>query len=176
MIRMCLARPPGGTRLRALFSSTGPGKRPDLSSIDRGRRRKRPPLFDVEVFRVFDEGEEMTEYVILIHGDESRWEALSAAERSAVDDAHRAFSEKAAGRVRAAGELQATSTGVAVRTGADGEPRATDGPFAESKEVVGGFYVIEADDRDEVVALAASLAEARQGHGGIEVRPLVGRG
>lgn len=118
----------------------------------------------------------MTEYLILIHGDESRWGALSADERAAVDDAHRAFNEKAAGRVRAAGELQATSTGAAVRTGADGEPQSTDGPFSEAKEVVGGFYVIEGDDRDEVVALAASLAEARQGHGGIEVRPLVSRG
>ena len=118
----------------------------------------------------------MTEYLILIHGDESRWDALSEDERAAVDAAHRAFNEKAAGRVRAAGELQASSTGAAVRTGADGEPRPTDGPFSEAKEVVGGFYLIEGDDRDEVVALAASLAEARQGHGGIEVRPLVGRG
>lgn len=117
----------------------------------------------------------MTEYLILIHGDESRWDALSDDERAAVDDAHRAFNEKAAGRVRAAGELQATTTGTAVRTGADGEPQSTDGPFSESKEVVGGFYLIEGDDRDEVVALAASLAEARQGHGGIEVRPLVSR-
>lgn len=118
----------------------------------------------------------MTEYLILIHGDEGRWDALSENERAAVDEAHRAFYEKAGARVRAAGELQPTSTGAAVRTGADGEPQSTDGPFSESKEVVGGFYLIEGDDRDEVVALAAALAEARQGHGGIEVRPLVSRG
>ncbi|KQR53989.1 hypothetical protein ASF88_03880 [Leifsonia sp. Leaf336] len=118
----------------------------------------------------------MTEYLILIHGDEGRWDALSADERAAVDEAHRAFNEKAAGRVRAAGELELTPLGTAVRTGPDGEPRSTDGPFSEAKEVVGGFYLIEGDDRDEVVALAASLAEARQGHGGIEVRPLVHRG
>lgn len=118
----------------------------------------------------------MTEYLILIHGDEGRWDTMSDDERAAIDAGHRTFNEKAAGRVRAAGELQATSSGTAVRTGADGEPQSTDGPFSEAKEVVGGFYLIEGDDHDEVVALAASLAEARQGNGGIEVRPLVGRG
>ncbi|MGH1525892.1 YciI family protein [Leifsonia sp. L25] len=73
------------------------------------------------------------------------------------------------------GELQASSTATTVRTGPDGEPRPTDGPFSEAKEVVGGFYLIEAESEEEAVALAASLAEARQGHGGIEVRPLVSR-
>ncbi|MEY9952763.1 YciI family protein [Leifsonia sp. EB34] len=118
----------------------------------------------------------MTGYLILIYGDESRWDALDEDARAAVDDAHRAFNEKAGEGVRAAGELQASSTATTLRTGPDGEPRPTDGPFSESKEVVGGFYLIEAESQEAAVALAASLAEARQGHGGIEVRPLVGRG
>lgn len=116
----------------------------------------------------------MTGYLILIYGDESRWDALDQEGRAAVDEAHRAFNEKA-GTVRAAGELQTSSTAMTVRTGPDGEPRPTDGPFSESKEVVGGFYLIEAESQEEAVALASSLAEARQGHGGIEVRPLVMR-
>ena len=118
----------------------------------------------------------MTQYLILIHGDESRWDALSAEQRAAVDDAHRAFTRKAGSAVLAAGELESSRHGAALRTGADGAPAATDGPFAESKEVVGGFYLLEAPDRDSAVALAAGLAEARQGHGGIEVRPLVDHG
>ncbi|WP_348788529.1 YciI family protein [Leifsonia sp. NPDC080035] len=118
----------------------------------------------------------MTQYLILIHGDESRWNALSADERAAVDDAHRAFNERAGDAVLAAGELESSTRAATLRTGADGAPVATDGPFAESKEVVGGFYVLEAPDREHAVALASGLAEARQGHGGVEVRPLVHRG
>lgn len=112
----------------------------------------------------------MTRYLILIHGDESRWNALSAEGRAAIDDAHRSFASRA--DVLAAGELEPAAESVAVRTGAGGEPVVTDGPFAEAKEIVGGFYVIEAADRETAVGLAATLGEARQGHGGIEVRAL----
>lgn len=115
----------------------------------------------------------MTQYLILIHGDESRWDALSATERETVDAAHRDFQQRVGQDVLAAGELESSSAAVTLRTRTAGEWEATDGPFSESKEVVGGFYLIEADDRDAAVELAASLAEARQGHGGIQVHPLV---
>ncbi len=115
----------------------------------------------------------MTEYLVLIHGDESRWEALSADDRAEVDAAHGAFRDRAGSAMLASGELDASALAVTVRTGADGGPEVTDGPFAETKEVIGGFYLIEAPDREAAVALAATLAEARQGHGGVEVRPLV---
>ncbi|MFF2773221.1 hypothetical protein ACFVUP_39610, partial [Streptomyces bacillaris] len=65
----------------------------------------------------------MTGYLILIYGDESRWEALDEEARAAVDSAHRAFQESAGEGVRAAGELQASSAATTLRTGPDGEPR-----------------------------------------------------
>ena len=74
-----------------------------------------------------------------------------------------------------AGGLLPADTATVVRA-QGGKVVTTDGPFAEAKEVIGGFYVIEAPDRDHAVALAAGLAEARQGHGGVEIRPLVDHG
>jgi hypothetical protein len=118
----------------------------------------------------------MTDYLILIYGDENRWGALGEDGRAAVDAAHGAFWQTAGEQIRASGELQASSTATTLRTGQDGEPKTTDGPFAEAKEVVGGFYVVQAESQDAAVTLAGTLAEARQGHGGIEVRPLVSRG
>ena len=84
-----------------------------------------------------------------------------------------AFYEKAGDAVIASGELESSSTAVTLRLGAGGEVAAIDGPFTESKEVVGGFYVITAPDRDAAVALAAGLAEARHDHSGVQVQPLV---
>ena len=62
-----------------------------------------------------------------------------------------------------------------LRAGRGGAPAATDGPFLESKEVVGGFYLVEAADRDEVTAYASLLAEAAHDHSGVEIAPLVPR-
>lgn len=53
---------------------------------------------------------------------------------------------------------------------------ATDGPYLETKEALGGFYLIEAGDLDEVLALAALLPEVRDGHSGVEIRPVVDHG
>lgn len=117
----------------------------------------------------------MAKYLILIHGDEERWGAMTADELAELDAAHRAFNERAGDAVLAGGALQPTALAASLRTGTDGAPVTVDGPFAEAKEVVGGFYLVEADSREEVVALAAGLREARQGHGGIEVRPMVVR-
>jgi hypothetical protein len=126
---------------------------------------------------ILDEGrrDTMTDYLILIYGDERRWDALSADERGAVDDAHRRFRETAGDRILAAGELEDSTLAVTLRTAGDGFD-VTDGPFAEAKEVVGGFYLVRTHDREEAVALAGLLEEARQGHGGIQVHPLVDHG
>jgi hypothetical protein len=69
-------------------------------------------------------------------------------------------------------ELAAATTATAVRV-RDGETLTTDGPFAETKEVLGGFYLLEADNLDDAIAFAARIPGAR--HGVIEVRPLVER-
>ncbi|MDN4596178.1 YciI family protein [Leifsonia virtsii] len=118
----------------------------------------------------------MSGYVILIQGDERRWQGLSAEERSEIDAAHREFSRRVGDAILASGELQGTETAVTVRRGPDGEPRAVDGPFTEAKEVVGGFYVIDVPTKAEAVALASLLAEARHDHSGVQVQPLVDHG
>ena len=118
----------------------------------------------------------MANYLILIYGDEQRWDTMSAAEMQAIDEGHRAFRERAGAAIRASGQLESSSTAATLRAGEGEEPLITDGPFLETKEVVGGFYVIEAADRDKAISLANCLAEARQDHSGVQVHPLVNHG
>jgi hypothetical protein len=70
-------------------------------------------------------------------------------------------------------QLQPISTATTVRV-ADGETLATDGPFAETKELLGGFYLIDVPNLDDAIEFAAAVPAARQG-GSVEVRPLVER-
>jgi hypothetical protein len=70
-------------------------------------------------------------------------------------------------------QLQPSGTATTVRV-ADGETLTTDGPFSETKEVLGGFFLIEADDIDAALDVAARIPAARMG-GAVEVRPLVER-
>lgn len=118
----------------------------------------------------------MAKYLILIYGDEQRWAARSPQERRTVDEAHGAFAAAAGSAVLGGGELEASSTATTLRAGTDGKPLTTDGPFLESKEVLGGYYVIEAADLDEVIRLASGLREVSEGHSGVEIRPLVDHG
>ena len=60
-----------------------------------------------------------------------------------------------------------------VRASASGEPTAVDGPFAETKEMLGGFYLVDVPAKSDAVALASLLAEARADHSAVEVMPLV---
>lgn len=116
----------------------------------------------------------MAKYLILIYGDEQRWDAMGAAELQAIDDGHRAFRERAGTAVRAAGQLDSSSTATSLRAvDGDGRPMITDGPFLETKEVVGGFYVIDAADLAEANALAGCLTEVRHDHSGVQVHPLI---
>jgi len=118
----------------------------------------------------------MARYLILIHGNESRWTSMSDAEGEQIDDAHRAFRDRAGAAVLASGELQRSAAAATIRDVADGVPIVTEGPYAESEEVVGGFYLISAADRDEAVSLAAGLAEVTHDHSWVEVWPLVDHG
>jgi hypothetical protein len=68
------------------------------------------------------------------------------------------------------------SMATTLRGGVDGRTSVTDGPFLESKEVVGGFYVLEATDLDEVISLTNELAEVKHDHSGVEIVPLVDHG
>ena len=110
------------------------------------------------------------QYALLIYTPELTEEPdpdLVAAEL----DAYNAFTEHVRSRgVMKAGEaLQPTAAATTVRV-RDGKTISTDGPFAETKEVLGGFYIVEAADLDEAIGYAAMIPGAA--HGSIEVRPI----
>ena len=110
-------------------------------------------------------------YMLLINtGSESDgWSRLSEDEQKAVTAEYYAISE-APGVVGGA-QLQPADTATTVRV-QNGQTLTTDGPFAEMKEALGGYYLYEADDLDAAIELAARIPAARLG-GSVEVRPLV---
>jgi hypothetical protein len=87
--------------------------------------------------------------------------------------AHDAFHAVAGSAIVSANELEPIGNAVSIRRGPAG-PSATDGPFMDTKEVIGGYYVLEAPDLAEAIRLAGELPEATADHGGVEVRPIVG--
>ncbi|MCL2514657.1 MAG: YciI family protein [Nocardiaceae bacterium] len=113
----------------------------------------------------------MSRFLVLIYGDDEKWSQRTEAEREQVDAAHRAF--QAAGSILASGELDDPAQARTIRSVSGGRPVVTDGPFAEFKEVLGGYYEIEAVDIDAAVERAAGLYENREEHAWVEVRPLV---
>jgi len=118
----------------------------------------------------------MAKYMLLIHGDEQQWGAMTAAERQALEAAHAAFRAAAGSRVIGGEELEPASMGTTLRVDPSGGVLTTDGPFLDTKEALGGYYLLEAADLDEVIALAAQLPEVHGGHSGVEIRPVVNHG
>ena len=112
------------------------------------------------------------QYLCLIYGAEERWNSATEEEGRAVMADYMAFTEsiEKSGNLAGGNALQPTSTATTVRV-RDGETLVTDGPFAETKEQLGGYYLIEAKDADEAIAIAARIPGAR--HGSVEVRPVV---
>ena len=110
----------------------------------------------------------MAKYLILIYGDEQRWDAETEPELRAKDEGHRAFNAVAGSRVLGGHELEASSTATTLR----GAGLVTDGPFLESKEYLAGFWVIDAPDLDVALALAAQ--GSRSCNRRVEVRPFLG--
>jgi hypothetical protein len=119
---------------------------------------------------------DMAKYLVLIYGDEREWAAMSPQERQELDEGHRALVAAAGAAVLDSRELEPPSVATTLRADAAGQPTTTDGPFLETKEAVGGYYLIEAGDLDEVTGLAAQLYEASAGHSGVEIRPVVDHG
>jgi hypothetical protein len=107
------------------------------------------------------------EYLALIHADENGWESLSDDERQAVYQRYMDFSERK--EVVGGAELQSTTAATTVRV-RDGDRLVTDGPYAEVKEALGGFFILEADSIDEACRLAAEIPAAERG--AVEVRPI----
>lgn len=111
-------------------------------------------------------------YLMLIYGDEAAEAAMSEEELGAVFGAYGAFEgEVGPSGKRLGGEaLQPTATATCVRV-RGGETTVTDGPFAETKEQLGGFYLMECEDLDEALQWAAKIPGAA--HGTVEVRPVL---
>jgi hypothetical protein len=111
------------------------------------------------------------QYMLLIYSS-GDWQDLSPEQQQEIGGAYFAFTEElqAAGKMVAGDALQPTSTATSVRV-RDGETLTTDGPFAETKEVLGGYYLIDVESLDEALAWAAKIPGAALGT--IEVRPVV---
>jgi hypothetical protein len=109
----------------------------------------------------------------LIYGDEGRWDSLSSEERDAIYEQYRAFGQRAEGKVLDGAELAPTRSATTVRV-RNGETVVTDGPFAETKEQLGGFYLLECEGLDEAAQLAAQIPGASTG--AVEVRTVAEEG
>ncbi|WP_200953302.1 YciI family protein [Agromyces sp. Root81] len=118
----------------------------------------------------------MTKYLILIYGDEQEWAAMSDEERRALGEGHRRFVAAAGSAVLGTHELEPAEVATTLRTDSAGRAVRMDGPFLEAKEAVGGYYLVDVPDLDEVMDLAALLYEASAGHSGVEIRPVVAPG
>ncbi len=113
------------------------------------------------------------QYMLQIYTGEAMeaWERLSAEEQSAVTGEYMAIMQTPG--ISGGAQLQPATTATTVRV-KDGATLTTDGPFLETKEALGGYYLLEADDLDAAIELAARIPAARLG-GAVEVRPVVAR-
>jgi hypothetical protein len=109
------------------------------------------------------------QYMLLIYGNETA--RPSGAELAKWIQEYAAFTQDIvkAGKFKAGDRLEPTTTATTVRV-REGNTLTTDGPFAETKEQLGGYYIVEAKDLDEAIAIAARIPGAR--HGSVEVRPI----
>jgi hypothetical protein len=110
-------------------------------------------------------------YILLIYGDESVWGSMSQEQMQAMYEAHASYGEEMtkAGVIRGGAELKPASTATSVRFG-NGRPKTVDGPFAETKEQLGGYYVIEVDNLEQAIEWAEKMPGMTTGT--VEVRPL----
>ena len=109
------------------------------------------------------------QYALLIYGAEGRWETFSEAEQQAMTEDYMSIGRDP--KTKAGADLGDLSKATTVHVD-NGKTLTTDGPFAETKEYLGGFYLIEANNLDEAIEVAAKIPAARTG-GAIEVRPVV---
>jgi hypothetical protein len=119
-----------------------------------------------------DDEEDLMRYMLTLIGEEGGWEDVTPAEMKAQLERWNALTEelKEAGAFIAGEGLQESATATTVRLGDGGERLVTDGPFAETKEQVGGFYLLECSDLDEALEWAKKMPISR---GGVEVRPVM---
>jgi hypothetical protein len=110
----------------------------------------------------------MGQYLIMIYEDESQYATATEEVLTGIMEAHNRFAEQTVGlgaKILGGNALQPTATATSIRGDV-----VTDGPFVETKEVLGGYYLIEAADLDQALAVS-KLCPA--GFGGVEVRPIM---
>ena len=112
------------------------------------------------------------QYLLLIYRNENYMTDMSASDRQKLMGEYGAYTQSIvqSGHFKAGDGLQPTTTATTVRV-RDGKTMTTDGPFAETREQLGGYYLIEAKDLDDAVAIAARVPEATRGS--IEIRPVM---
>ena len=112
------------------------------------------------------------QYMLLIYGSEAEAAKASPSDMAQMMTDYGAFSKSilASGHFKAGDALKPTSTATTVRV-RDGKTLTTDGPFAETREQLGGYYLVEAADLDEAISIGARIPGARTGY--IEVRPVI---
>jgi hypothetical protein len=113
----------------------------------------------------------MSHYIVMIYGDEQVWESWSEEQGRANAAAHGAFHAAHGAAVVGGHELERSWRGRSVRTDPAGRRHVTDGAFLPGATVLGGYYVIEADDLDAALAWAAKVPNAA--YGTVEVRPVM---
>ena len=113
------------------------------------------------------------EFMLVCYNDEKHWDTLPCSEQDRIVADCVAYADglKKTGHLLGSGRLQPTRTAKTVRD-ASGKSNVMDGPFAETKEVLAGYYLVTCKDRDEAVAIAARNPKLPFG-GSIEVRPLI---
>ncbi|HMJ61108.1 MAG TPA: YciI family protein [Bryobacteraceae bacterium] len=111
------------------------------------------------------------QYILMLYVNEAGWPKLTKAEQEQGMAAYTAYGEalKKAGAFKATSRLGSSASATTVRA-ADGKPQVLDGPYADSKEQIGGYFVIEVPDLDAAISWAARCPTV--GHGVVEVRPL----
>ena len=111
-------------------------------------------------------------YILLIYSRETEWTKLGEKEKGQMFHDYMAFTEsiKKSGHYVAGDGLQPTTTATTIRV-RNGKAVSTDGPFAETREQLGGYYVVKAKDLDEASTIAARIPGAL--YGAIEVRPIM---
>jgi hypothetical protein len=112
----------------------------------------------------------MSQYLILIYEDEASYANADGATYAEISKEHTEFAENNGAALQGGNALQATTSATALRRDDSGGFAITDGAFAETKEALGGYYVIEAADLDAAIAVAKQVP-AR--FGGVEVRPVM---
>ena len=112
------------------------------------------------------------QYLLLIYNNEKNWTELPDADVGALMGDYRSFTQSIAqsGHYKGGNALQPTNTATTVRV-RNGKRTATDGPFAETREQLGGYYLVDAKDLDEAIGIAARIPGALTG--AIEVRPIM---